>query len=255
VSAAADSVLKGKVALVTGGARGLGLAIATALSEAGATVVVSSRKLESCAAAAALISASTGGAVHPLNLHVGEWDEIEPAVDRVVADHGSLDVLVNNAGIAPLAPSLLEVSESLWDKTLQVNLKGPFRLMAVAGDRMMRQGNGSIVNISSIGAERPSPPEAMYAAAKNGLNALTRAFAQEFAPVVRVNCVMPGAFATDMAASWDEKFMKLVVDRLPAGRLGRPEELASMVVHLASDVSSYTTGALIPVDGGRTAVY
>jgi NAD(P)-dependent dehydrogenase (short-subunit alcohol dehydrogenase family) len=255
VSGAADSVLKGKVALVTGGARGLGLAIATALSEAGATVIVSSRKLESCAAAAALISASTGGAVHPLNLHVGEWDEIEPAVDRVVADHGSLDVLVNNAGIAPLAPSLLEVSESLWDKTLQVNLKGPFRLMAVAGDRMMRQGNGSIVNISSIGAERPSPPEAMYAAAKNGLNALTRAFAQEFAPVVRVNCVMPGAFATDMAASWDEKFMKLVVDRLPAGRLGRPEELASMVVHLASDVSSYTTGALIPVDGGRTAVY
>ncbi|HWI34703.1 MAG TPA: glucose 1-dehydrogenase [Lapillicoccus sp.] len=255
MSGAADSVLKGKVALVTGGARGLGLAIATALSEAGATVVVSSRKLESCASAAALISASTGGAVHPLRLHVGEWDQIEPAVDRVVSDHGSLDVLVNNAGIAPLAPSLLEVSESLWDKTLQVNLKGPFRLMAVAGDRMMRQGNGSIVNISSIGAERPSPPEAMYAAAKNGLNALTRAFAQEFAPVVRVNCVMPGAFATDMAASWDEKFMKLVVDRLPAGRLGRPEELASMVVHLASDVSSYTTGALIPVDGGRTAVY
>jgi NAD(P)-dependent dehydrogenase (short-subunit alcohol dehydrogenase family) len=255
VSAPADSVLKGKVALVTGGARGLGLAIATALSDAGATVVVSSRNLESCAAAAAHISASTGGAVHPLSLHVGEWDEIEPAVDRVIADHGSLDVLVNNAGIAPVAPSLLEVSESLWDKTLQVNLKGPFRLMAVAGDRMMRQGNGSIVNISSIGAERPSPPEAMYAAAKNGLNALTRAFAQEFAPLVRVNCVMPGAFVTDMAASWDEKFMKLVVDRLPAGRLGRPEEVASMVVHLASDVSSYTTGALIPVDGGRTAVY
>ena len=194
MNVAAGTLLKGKVAMVTGGGRGLGFAIATALSEAGATVVLSSRKLDSCVAAAAHITEATGGAVHALGLHVGEWDEIEPAVDRVVADHGSLDVLVNNAGIAPLAPSLLEVSEALWDKTLEVNLKGPFRLMAVAGDRMMRQGGGSIVNISSIGAERPSPPEAMYAAAKNGLNALTRAFAQEFAPLVRVNGVMPGRF-------------------------------------------------------------
>jgi NAD(P)-dependent dehydrogenase (short-subunit alcohol dehydrogenase family) len=255
VNVAAGNLLKGKVAMVTGGGRGLGFAIATALSEAGATVVLSSRKLDSCVAAAARISEATGGAVQALALHVGEWDEIEPAVDRVVVDHGSLDVLVNNAGIAPLAPSLLEVSEALWDKTLEVNLKGPFRLMAVAGDRMVRQGGGSIVNISSIGAERPSPPEAMYAAAKNGLNALTRAFAQEFAPTVRVNGVMPGAFASDMAASWDDGFRHLVLDRLPAGRLGRPEELASMVVFLASDESGYTTGALIPVDGGRTAVY
>ena len=189
-------------------------------------------------------------------LHVGDWDEIEPAVDRVVGDHGSLDVLVNNAGIAPLAPSLLEVSEALWDKTLEVNLKGPFRLMAVAGDRMMQQGGGSIVNISSIGAERPSPPEAMYAAAKNGLNALTRAFAQEFAP--RGACQLRDAGRLrdrHGQRPGTSEFLGLVVDRLPAGRLGRPEELASMVVHLASDASGYTTGALIPVDGGRTAVY
>lgn len=248
-------LLDGKVALVTGAARGLGFAIATALSEAGATVVVSSRNLEACVDAADRISRTTGGVVRPMRLHVGEWDKIELAVDEVFSDFGRLDVLVNNAGIAPLAPSLLEVSESLWDKTLQVNLKGPFRLMAVAGDRMMRQGGGSIINISSIGAERPSPPEAMYAAAKSGLNALTRAFAQEFAPVVRVNSVMPGAFATDMAASWDDEFVSLVTDRLPAGRLGRPEEVGGIVVHLASDASAYTTGALIPVDGGRTAVY
>ena len=114
MNAATGTLLKGKVAMVTGGGRGLGFAIATALSEAGATVVLSSRKLDSCVAAAARISEATGGAVHALGLHVGEWDEIEPAVDRVVADHGSLDVLVNNAGIAPLAPSLLEVSEALW---------------------------------------------------------------------------------------------------------------------------------------------
>ncbi|MDT9593267.1 glucose 1-dehydrogenase [Nocardioides zeae] len=250
-----SGVLDGKVAMVTGATRGLGYAIATALGREGATIVVSSRKLDACEAAAARIAADTGATVRPLQLHVGDWDAIEPAVDRVVAELGRLDVLVNNAGIAPLAPSLLEVSEPLWEKTQQVNVKGPFRLMAVAGDRMVRAGGGSIINISSIGAERPSPAEAMYAAAKNGLNALTRAFAQEYAPTVRVNCLMPGAFATDMSEEWDEEFLGLVTGRLPAGRLGRPEELAGMVVHLASDTAGYTTGALIPVDGGRTAVY
>ena len=120
---------------------------------------------------------------------------------------------------------------------------------------MVAAGGGSIVNISSIGAVRPSPPEAMYAASKNGLNALTMAFAQAYAPLVRVNCVMPGAFATDMAEGWDDEFVGKVVDRLPAGRLGRPDEVVGMVVHLAGDTAGYTTGAVIAVDGGRTAVY
>lgn len=248
-------LLDGKVALVTGATRGLGRAMAFALSQAGATVIVSSRKADQCEAVAREITEATGTPAHPLALHVGDWDSIEPAVDSIVADHGSIDIVVNNAGIAPLAPSALEVSEALFTKTIDVNLKGPFRLMAVAGDRMARAGGGSIINISSIGAERPSPPEATYAAAKNGLNALTRAFAQEYAPTVRVNCIMPGAFASDMAADWDSEFLGLVTGRLPAGRLGDPSELAGMVVHLASDQAGYTTGALIPVDGGRTAVY
>jgi NAD(P)-dependent dehydrogenase (short-subunit alcohol dehydrogenase family) len=247
--------LEGRVALVTGATRGLGYAMALGLAEAGATVVVSSRKADACAAAAEAITAATGVAAVPLALHVGHWDSIEPAVDRVYAELGRLDSLVNNAGIAPLAPSLEEVSEGLFDKTIEVNLKGPFRLMVAAGTRMAAAGGGSIVNISSIGAVRPSPPEAMYAASKSGLNALTMAFAQEYAPHVRVNCVMPGAFATDMADGWDEGFVGKVVDRLPAGRLGRPDELVGMVVHLAGDSSGYTTGAVIPVDGGRTAVY
>lgn len=246
--------LTGKVALVTGASRGLGLAIARGLRDAGATVVVSSRTLAACEAAVAALGDGPGSA-YPLELHVGRWDSIEPAVDRIVADFGGLHILVNNAGIAPLAPDLMSVTEGLWDKTLEVNLKGPFRLMAVAGARMAAAGGGSIVNISSIGAVRPSPPEAMYAAAKNGLNALTMAFAQEYAPSVRVNCVLPGGFATDMAEHWDEEFVGKIVDRLPAGRLGRPEEIAGLVVHLASDTAGYTTGALIPVDGGRTAVY
>ncbi len=250
-----DGKLDGRVALVTGATRGLGFAIASALAEAGATVVVSSRKLESCEAAAEAITAATGVTAVPLALHVGRWDTIEPAIDEVYARLGRLDILVNNAGIAPLSPSLEDVSESLFDKTIEVNLKGPFRLMAVAGARMAAAGGGSIVNISSIGSVRPSPPEAMYAAAKNGLNALTMAFAQEYAPHVRVNCVMPGAFATDMAGEWDEEFVGKIVDRLPAGRLGRPDEVTGMVVHLAGDGAGYTTGALIPIDGGRTAVY
>jgi NAD(P)-dependent dehydrogenase (short-subunit alcohol dehydrogenase family) len=247
--------LEGKVAFVTGATRGLGYAIAVGLAEAGATVVVSSRKEEACRAAAESITKETGVAVVPLALHVGQWDDIEPAIDRIYAERGRLDVLVNNAGIAPLSPSLEGVSESLFDKIIEVNLKGPFRLMAVAGAHMAAAGRGSIVNVSSIGAIRPSPPEAMYAASKNGLNALTMAFAQEYAPHVRVNCVMPGAFATDMAESWDEEFVGKIVDRLPAGRLGRPDELVGMVLHLAGDSAGYTTGAVIPVDGGRTAVY
>lgn len=247
--------LAGKVALVTGATRGLGLAIAQALAAEGAAVVVSSRKEDACRKVAATIAETYGVETLALPLHVGHWDEIEPAVATIVEHFGHLDVLVNNAGIAPLAPSLLEVSESLLEKTMEINLKGPFRLMAVAGAQMRERGTGSIINISSIGAVRPSPAEAMYAAAKNGLNALTQAFAQEYAPQVRVNCVLPGAFETDMAAGWDEEFIDLVTRNLPAGRLGKPDEVASMVVHLAGDRSGYTTGALIAVDGGRTAVY
>ncbi|OAK56909.1 SDR family NAD(P)-dependent oxidoreductase [Rhodococcoides kyotonense] len=249
------STLAGKVALVTGASRGLGLAIARGLRDAGATVVVSSRKLDACEAAVAALGDTGPGTAHPYALHIGHWETIEPAVDDIITRFGSLDIVVNNAGIAPLAENLASVTESLWDKTIEVNLKGPFRLMAVAGERMATAGGGSIVNISSIGAERPSPPEAMYAAAKNGLNALTRAFAQEYAPTVRVNCIMPGGFATDMSENWDDEFIGKIVDRLPAGRLGRPYEIAGLVTHLASDAAGYTTGALIPVDGGRTAVY
>ncbi|MEU1980766.1 glucose 1-dehydrogenase [Nocardia sp. NPDC019395] len=246
--------LSGKVALVTGASRGLGLAIARGLRDAGATVIVSSRKLAACETAVAALGDGPGSA-YPLELHVGRWDTLETAVDGIIERFGSLDILVNNAGIAPLAENLASVTEGLWDKTIEVNLKGPFRLMAVAGARMAAAGGGSIINISSIGAVRPSPPEAMYAAAKNGLNALTMAFAQEYAPAVRVNCVMPGGFATDMSEHWDDEFIGKIVDRLPAGRLGDPAEITGLVTHLASDAAGYTTGALIPVDGGRTAVY
>ncbi|GAB3072109.1 SDR family NAD(P)-dependent oxidoreductase [Nocardioides zeae] len=244
-----------KIALVTGGTRGLGRAMALALAEAGATVVVTSRKQDACDETAAEIARVTGARVVGVAMHVGHWETIEPTIARIEETVGPIDVLVNNAGIAPVSPSLAEQTEALFDKTIEVNLKGPFRLMAVVGSRMRGRGAGSIVNISSIGSQRPSAQEATYSAAKAGLNALTMAFAQEYAPAVRVNCVMPGAFASDMSADWPEEFVATVVDRLPAGRLGRAEELSGLVVHLASDAASYTTGAVIPVDGGRLAVY
>lgn len=250
-----SELLAGKTAIVTGATRGLGRAIATALAQCGAQVVVSSRKSDACRIAAEEISGETGAEVIALPLHVGDWDAIEPFVDHVLDVCGGLDVLVNNAGIAPQASSLVDVTQALFDKTVDVNLRGPFRLMAVAGARMNERNGGSIINISSVGAERPGAAEAPYAATKSGLNALTRAFAQEYAPSVRVNCVMPGAFATDMAEGWDDAFLGTVLDRLPAGRLGDPTEIAGLIVHLASDEARYTTGAIIPVDGGRTAVY
>src|SRR3546814_392705 len=191
------STLTGKVALVTGATRGLGRAIAEGLAREGAKVVVSSRKPEACAAVAAEITELTGAQTMALPLHVGRWDDIAPAVARIEAELGPLDILVNNAGIAPLAPDPLELTEALYDKTMEVNLKGPFRLMAVVGDQMARTGGGSIINISSIGSQRPSAGEATYSAAKAGLNALTQAFAQAYAPAVRVNCVMPGAFRSE----------------------------------------------------------
>jgi NAD(P)-dependent dehydrogenase (short-subunit alcohol dehydrogenase family) len=246
--------LKGKVALVTGGTRGLGRAVARGLATAGATVIVSSRKPDACAAAAEELAAETGAEVGWRALHVGHWDEIGEVVDSIYAEYGSLDVLVNNAGIAPVADSLTAVSEELYDKTLDVNLKGPFRLMALVGPRMAAAGGGSIINVTSIAAVRPSPLELPYATAKAGLNAAAAGFAQDLAPTVRVNTVMPGPFATDMSSSWDDALRDSVVGSVPMGRLGEPDELVGAVLYFASDLSRFTTGAVLAVDGGRTAV-
>jgi len=242
--------LFGRVAIVTGGASGIGEAIARTFAAHGAAVVIADIAVERGSAVAKEIG--QGASFVPLNVaDTVAWSGV---IDKIVERFGRVDVLVNNAG----GGRMIDITEETPEQhhhVLDVNLTGVWAGIRAVVPAMKAAGRGSIVNISSIGAERPSPPEAMYAAAKNGLNALTRAFAQEFAPLVRVNGVMPGAFATDMAASWDDRFRHLVLDRLPAGRLGRPEELASMVVFLASDESGYTTGALIPVDGGRTAVY
>jgi NAD(P)-dependent dehydrogenase (short-subunit alcohol dehydrogenase family) len=242
--------LTGKVAVVTGGSRGLGRSIVQALAEAGADVVIASRKFDACEAAANEVAAVTGRQTLPVATHVGRWDDCDRLIETTLDRFGRLDVLVNNAGMSPLYESLAAVTEELYDKTVDVNLKGPFRLCAVAGTHMAQNGGGSIINVSTIGSLVASPAELPYAAAKAGLNALTVGLAEAFAPTVRVNCILPGAFRTDVTKHWSPE--ALSGDFAALKRLGEPDEIAPLAVYLASDASSYTTGALIRVDGGVT---
>ena len=242
--------LTGKVAVVTGGSRGLGRSMVKAFAEAGADVVIASRKLDNCETLAKEVEAETGRTAVPVAVHVGHWDECNALVDMVYDRFGKCDVFVNNAGMSPLYADLVSVSEELFDKVVGVNLKGPFRLGVLAGKRMYEAGSGSIINVSTIGSLLASVGELPYASAKAGLNAFTVGLAEALAPKVRVNCILPGAFATDITAPWSDEMKsgKMV----PLKRLGAPDEIVGTALYLASEASSYTTGALIRVDGGMT---
>jgi len=242
--------LTGKVAVVTGGSRGIGRSVVKAFAEAGADVVIASRKLDNCEALAKEIESETGRAALPVGCHVGHWDECDRLIDTVYEQFGKCDVFVNNAGMSPLYPSLDAVTEELFDKTVGVNLKGPFRLGSLVGKRMYDAGSGSIINISTVGSLMASVIELPYACAKAGLNAFTVGLADALAPKVRVNCILPGAFNTDITAPWGEeaKSGRMV----PLKRLGEPDEIVGAALYLASDASSYTTGTLLKVDGGIT---
>jgi NAD(P)-dependent dehydrogenase (short-subunit alcohol dehydrogenase family) len=242
--------LTGKVAVVTGGSRGLGLAMCEAFAEAGADVVVASRKADACADAAKRIEERTGRRAIGVGCHVGRWEECDRLVDTAYAELGRVDVLVNNAGMSPLYPSLPEVTEELYDKVLNVNLRGPFRLSSLVGARMAAGDGGSIINVSSIAAVQPSPVEVPYAAAKAGLNNLTLALARVYAPKVRANCIMPGPFLTEISEAWPPGTIEQIERTIPARRGGRPEDVVGAALYLASDASSFTTGAIVKIDGG-----
>ena len=243
--------LTGRVALVTGATRGLGRAMVDGFAQAGADVVVVSRKADACEQVAKQLAADYGVETLPRAAHVGRWSELDGLVDDAYDRFGRVDVLVNNAGMSPLYDSVESVSEELFDKVVAVNLKGPFRLAALVGTRMAAGDGGSIINISSAGALRPRADILPYAAAKAGLNALTQGMAYAFGPSVRCNAIVAGTFMTDVSSSWDMDAFNARAQAFALQRGGQPDEIVGAALYLASDASSYTTGSLLTVDGGQ----
>jgi NAD(P)-dependent dehydrogenase (short-subunit alcohol dehydrogenase family) len=242
--------LAGRTALVTGGSRGLGRQMALAFAGAGADVAIVSRKLDACERAAREVEA-LGRRALPYACHMGRWDEIEPMANAVWDGLGKVDILVNNAGMSPLYPSLGAVTEDAFDKVIGVNFKGPFRLTALIGERMVAGAGGSVINISSTAALDAAPYALPYAGAKAALNALTLGFSAAFSPSVRVNSIVVGPFATDVAEHWADPPDHDQPGYTKAGlRVGQPDEIVGLALYLASDASSFTNGAMIRLDGG-----
>ena len=242
--------LTGKVAIVTGGSRGLGREMVLAFAQQGADVVIASRKLDNCETVADEVRA-LGRRALAVAYHAASWSAADDLADAAYAEFGTVDVLVNNAGMSPLYPSVESIGEDLYDKVMGVNLKGPFRLSARVGTRMAAGEGGSIIFVSSVASQRPSPNELVYGAAKAGVNNLTVGLARTFGPSVRVNCIVPGPFLTDISKAWDlESFAKSARAGFALGRGGQPHEVVGAALYLASAASSYTTGALLNIDGG-----
>jgi NAD(P)-dependent dehydrogenase (short-subunit alcohol dehydrogenase family) len=239
--------LTGKIALITGGSRGLGLRMVRAFAERGADVIVASRKIEACEAAAAEVRA-LGRRALAVAVHAGRWAEMDRLCEVVYAEFGRLDILVNNAGMSPREPSHL-VTEALFDSVMNLNFKGPFRLAAQVAKRMADGEGGVIINVSSDAALMPMPEVVTYAGAKAALNAMTVSLAREYGPKVRVNTISPGPFLTDIAKAWTPEARETSNNAL--GRPGRPEEIVTAALFLASPASSFTTGAVVRVDGGH----
>ena len=239
--------LTGKIALVTGGSRGLGREMVLAFARAGADVVIASRKREACESVAREVQA-LGRRALAVAAHVGQWEDNDRLAEVAYAQFGRVDILVNNAGMSPLAPSLAETNEALFDKVVAVNFKGPFRLSVLVGERMVQGAGGAIINLSSTAAFKPEPHVVPYAGAKAAVNAMTVALAKAFAPKVRVNCIAPGPFLTDVSTVWREN--KAFEQSLGLKRFGQPNEIVGTALYLASDASSYVTGQVIRVDGG-----
>ncbi|MFI5776454.1 SDR family NAD(P)-dependent oxidoreductase [Nocardia sp. NPDC051570] len=243
--------LSDKVVVVTGGSRGLGREMVLGFAAAGADVVIASRKYDACAELAEQVADRYRRRALPVACNVSDWAQCDVLVEASYAEFGRVDVLVNNAGLSPLYPSLDQVSEALFDKVVGVNLKGPFRLSALIGSRMAVGDGGAIINVSSLEAVRPEPVAVPYAAAKAGLNALTLGLAHTYGPSVRVNTIQCGPFATDISAAWPQEMVAELAGRTAAGRLGRPHEIVGAALYFAdADVSGYCSGATLALDGG-----
>jgi NAD(P)-dependent dehydrogenase (short-subunit alcohol dehydrogenase family) len=237
----------GKVILVTGGSRGLGYQMVKAFAERGADMIIASRKIENCEAVAGEVRA-LGRKSLAFGAHVGKWAECDALIEAAYAEFGRVDVLINNAGMSPPCPSH-EMPENLFDSVMNLNFKGPFRLASQIGHRMAQGDGGCIINISSTGALMALPGVVPYGAAKAALNAMTVSLSREYAPKVRVNTISAGPFLTDIAEAWDPK--RREKQPVAIGRPGNPPEIVTAALMLASPASSFTTGALLRVDGGQ----
>ncbi len=247
--------LTDRIALVTGASRGIGAAIARLLAAHGAHVIVSSRKQEACEEVAARIRAD-GGQATAIACHVGDMDQITELFARVRGDFGRLDVLVNNGATNPYFGHILDTDLAVFNKTIEVNMRGYFFASIEAAKIMREHGGGSIINTASVNGIRPGKYTGIYNITKGAVINMTQSFALECGEYgIRVNALCPGATETKLAAALtqDESLLKQILPRIPLGRVAQPEEMAGMVLYLASDASSYTTGSTFVVDGGLLA--
>ena len=242
--------LSGRTAVVTGGSRGLGREMVLAFASQGANVVIASRKLDNCEALAAEVEERFGVRALPVECHICYWDQAEALAARALAEFGTVDILVNNAGMSPLYASLDAIDEALYDKVMDVNLRGTFRLTVLLADHMKARGKGSIISVSSTAAVKPTPGEVVYGLAKAGLHNMTESFSKAYGPEVRVNCIQPGPFLTDISKAWSEEAIANIGKGISLGRAGQPHEVVGAALYFASDASSFTTGAILRLDGG-----
>jgi NAD(P)-dependent dehydrogenase (short-subunit alcohol dehydrogenase family) len=247
--------LDNKIALITGASRGIGEAIALTLAEYGARCILVSRKLESLEAVKAKIE-QKGGQAHAVAGHTGNLDQISRIFEKVKSHYGRLDILVNNAATNPYFGKMTEADEAVWDKTNDVNLKGPFFIIQHAARLMEKSGGGAIVNVASINGIRPIPMQGIYSITKAAVISMTKAFAKELAPQnIRVNALLPGLTETHFSEALikNESIYNYALQQIPMRRHAQPVEMAGAVLYLVSDAASFTTGACIVCDGGALA--
>lgn len=248
----ADFRLTDRVAIVTGGSRGLGAAIAEGLAEYGARVVISSRKQADLEAEAERINARFPGRAYAVAAHAGREEDLRHLVQRTLDLFSRIDILVNNAGTNPHFGPTLDAELSAWDKTFEVNLRGYFLLTKLVWEAWMSEHGGVVLNVASTGGLRPAPGLGIYDVTKAGVIMLTRQLARELGGKVRVNCIAPGLFRTRFAeALWgNEQILNRVLASNPMGRIGEPPEIVGPAVFLVSDAASYVNGQVLVVDGG-----